>query len=84
MGRAIEVDNRLDKIEADLKWVINLLNQLSEVNSTKENIDIHEATKEKTNTKTSGKRSVKSDNGKQKKSVGDTKNTESAWFLYRV
>tara|TARA_Y100001937_G_scaffold76595_1_gene104007 strand:+ start:1801 stop:2037 length:237 start_codon:yes stop_codon:yes gene_type:complete len=78
MGRAIEVDNRLDKIEADLKWVINLLNQLSEVNSTKENIDIHEATKEKTNTKTSGKRSVKSDNGKQKKSVGDTKNTESA------
>ena len=27
MGRAIEVDNRLDKIEADLKWVINLLNQ---------------------------------------------------------
>ena len=78
MGRAIEVDNRLDKIEADLKWVINLLNQLSEVNSTKENIDIHEATKEKTNTKTSGKRSVKSDNGKQKKSVGDNKNTESA------
>ena len=84
MGRAIEVDNRLDKVEADIRQILNMLNQLSQENSTKENIDIHEATKEKTNTKTSGKRSVKSDNGKQKKSAGDTKNTESAWFLYRV
>ena len=31
MGRAIEVDNRLDKVEADIRQILNMLNQLSQL-----------------------------------------------------
>ena len=42
MGRAIEVDKRLDKLEHRVNELFLILEELSNVNTTKEHIDIHE------------------------------------------
>ena len=69
MGRAIDVDKRLDKLEHDMSELWLILEELSRVNTTQEHIDIHEATKEeKTNDEVNGESSDKLDNGKSKKS----------------
>ena len=72
MGRAIDLENRIDKLEHRVNEILLILDELSRTNTTKENIDIHEATKEeKTNDEGNGKRNIKSDSGKSKKSGGD-------------
>ena len=78
MGRAIEVDKRLDELENKINEVLLMLDELSKVNTTRENIDLHEETKEKTNTKGAGDSNVKSDNGGAKKSGGNNKNSKSS------
>ena len=61
MGRAIDVDKRLDDLEFKVNEVLLMLEELSKVNTTQEHIDIHEETKEeKANDEGSGK-SNKSD-----------------------
>jgi len=65
MGRAIDVDKRLDKLEHNVRELFLILEELSKVNTTKENIDLHEATKEKeTNNEGNGKSGGKSNKGK--------------------
>lgn len=79
MGRAIDVDKRLDKLEHDMSELWLILEELSRVNTTQEHIDIHEATKEeKTNDEGNGESSDKLDNGKSKKSNRNSKNTKSS------
>ena len=79
MGRAIDVDKRLDKLEHDVNEILLILEELSRVNTTQEHIDIHEATKEeKTNDEGNGESSDKLDNGKSKKSNRNSKNTKSS------
>ena len=79
MGRAIEVDKRLDKIEHDINELWLILEEISKVNTTQEHIDIHEETKEKkTNDEGSGDSDVKPDNGNKKKSNRNTKNSKSS------
>ena len=79
MGRAIDVDKRLDKLEHDMHELWLILEELSRVNTTQEHIDIHEATKEeKTNDEGNGESSDKLDNGKSKKSNRNSKNTKSS------
>ena len=46
MGRAIDLENRMDKLEFKVNEILLILDELSQVNTVKENIDIHEATKE--------------------------------------
>ena len=79
MGRAIDVDKRLDKLEHDMNELWLILEELSRVNTTQEHIDIHEATKEEeTNDEGNGESSDKLDNGKSKKSNRNSKNTKSS------
>ena len=73
MGRAIDVDKRLDSLEYKVNEILLILDDLSNLNTTQEHIDLHEATKkEKSNNEGNGKRSVKSDTRKSKKSNNDT------------
>ena len=61
MGRAIEVDKRLDDLEFKVNEILLMLDDLSKVNTTRENIDLHEETKpKKANNETSGAGSGKS------------------------
>ena len=61
MGRAIEVDKRLDDLEFKVNEILLMLDNLSKVNTTRENIDLHEETKpKKANNETSGAGSGKS------------------------
>ena len=79
MGRAIDVDKRLDKLEHNVNEILLILEELSRVNTTQEHIDIHEETKqEKANDEGNGKGGDESDNGKSKKSNRNTKNTKSS------
>ena len=79
MGRAIDVDKRLDSLELKVNEIFLILDEFRQFSTTKENIDIHEATKEKANNEGSGKSSGKSDSGKSKskaKSGGSTKSSK--------
>ena len=79
MGRAIEVDKRLDRIENHINELFLILEELSKVNTTQEHIDIHEETKEKkTDNEGDGDSDVKSNNGNKKKSNRNTKNSKSS------
>ena len=79
MGRAIEVDKRLDDLEFKVNEILLILDELSKVNTTQEHIDLHEETKEdKTNNAGSGKSNNKSNSGKSNKSKGNTKNSKSS------
>ena len=79
MGRAIEVDKRLDRIEGQINELFLILEELSNINTTQEHIDIHEETKtEKTNNEGSGDSDIKPSNGKSKKSNRNTKNSKSS------
>ena len=77
MGRAIEVDKRLDALEYKINEVLLILEDLSKVGTKQEHIDIHEETKEKkTDNEGSGNNSVKSDSGDKKKSNRNNKNSK--------
>ena len=79
MGRAIDVDKRLDKLENQVNELFLILEELSKVNTTQEHIDIHEETKEKkTDNEGDGDSDVKSDNGNKKKSNRNNKNSKSS------
>ena len=79
MGRAIDVDKRLDDLEHKVNEILLILDDLSNMNTTQEHIDLHEEIKtEKTNDEGNGKSNVKSDNGKTKKSNRNTKNSKSS------
>ena len=79
MGRAIEVDKRLDSLEYKVNEILLILDDLSNVNTTQEHIDLHEETKEKkTNDEGNGDSDVKPDNGVKKKSTGNNKNSKSS------
>ena len=79
MGRAIEVDKRLDRIESQINELFLILEELSNITTTQEHIDLHEETKEeKTNDEGSGDSNIKSSNGKSKKSNRNTKNSKSS------
>ena len=72
MGRAIEVDKRLDDLEHKINEVLLILDELGKTGSKQKQVDLHETTKkEKSNNEGNGKRSVKSDTGKSKKSNND-------------
>ena len=76
MGRAIDVDKRLDRLEYDVNELFLILEELSKVNTTQENIDLHEATKEEeANDEGDGKSSGKSN---KRKSNAKAKSNEDA------
>tara|TARA_R100000458_G_scaffold55894_2_gene60279 strand:+ start:42 stop:284 length:243 start_codon:yes stop_codon:yes gene_type:complete len=78
MGRAIDLENRIDKLEFQVNEILLILDELSKINTTKENIDIHEATKEqKDDDEGSRKPSVKSNSRKSKKSNDDSDDSVS-------
>ena len=79
MGRAIEVDKRLDDLENKINEVLLILDELGKTNSKQKQVDLHEETKtKKSNDEGSGKRDVKSDSGKSKKSDSNTDNSKSS------
>ena len=74
MGRAIEVDKRLDDLEFRVNEILLMLDELGKVNTTQEHIALHEETKtEKTNNESSGSGGGKSNKGisKSKSKSGD-------------
>ena len=79
MGRAIDVDKRLDRLEYDVNELFLILEELSKVNTTQENIDLHEATKEeKTIDEGDGKSSGKSNKRKSASKAKPNKDTGSS------
>lgn len=78
MGRAIEVDKRLDELEFKVNEILLILDDLSKVNTTQEHIDLHEEEKKETNSKSDGNSSKQSDNGNKKKSNRNNKNSKSS------
>ena len=78
MGRAIEVDKRLDDLEFKVNEILLILDDLSKVNTTQEHIELHETEKKETNSKSDGDSSKQSDNGNKKKSNRNTKNSKSS------
>ena len=74
MGRAIEVDKRLDDLEFRVNEILLMLDELGKVNTTQEHIDLHEETKtKKTDNESGGSSSGKSNKGssKSKSKPGD-------------
>ena len=79
MGRAIEVDKRLDKLEHDVNEILLMLDELANTNTTQEHIDLHEATKEeKTDTKGDGDSSSKPNKGKSTAKAKSSKDSGSS------
>ena len=76
MGRAIEVDKRLDDLEFKVNEILLILDDLSKVNTTQEHIELHETEKKETNSKSDGDSSKQSDNGNKKKSNRNNKNSK--------
>ena len=76
MGRAIEMEKRLDVLEHQVNELFLILEELSKVNTTQEHIDIHEETKEeKANDEGNGKSGRKSN---KRKSTAKSKSNEDA------
>ena len=76
MGRAIEMEKRLDVLEFKVNEILLMLDELANTNTTQEHIDLHEETKEeKTNDEGNGKSSGKSN---KRKSTAKSKSNEDA------
>ena len=85
MGRAIDVDKRLDDLEFKVNEILLMLDELSKVNTTQEHIDIHEATKEqKSNDEGSSVSDSKSNKSKSASNNEPSKNSRSSKWLHRV
>ena len=79
MGRAIEVDKRLDKLEHDVNEILLMLDELANTNTTQEHIDLHEETKEeKTDNKGDGNSDSEPDKGKSNAKTKSRKNSGSS------
>ena len=79
MGRAIEVDKRLDAIEFKVNELFLILDELNKTATTQEHIDLHETEKKEANDEPSGDSGKQSDSGKSKpkaKSGGSTKSSK--------
>ena len=79
MGRAIEVDKRLDELDHKVNEILLILDELSNVNTTQEHIALHETEKKEANDEPSGDSGKQSDSGKSKskaKSGGSTKSSK--------
>ena len=79
MGRAIDVDKRLDKVEHDVREILLILDELGKTGSKQKQVDLHEEIKtEKADNEGDGDSNVKSDNGNKKKSNRNNKDTKSS------
>ena len=78
MGRAIDVDKRVDKLEHDVNEILLMLDELANTNTTQEHIDLHEETKEEANNKGSKGSSGKSDKGKSTTKAKSSKDSGSS------
>jgi hypothetical protein len=78
MGRAIDVDKRLDKLEHDVNEILLILDELANTNTTQEHIDLHEETKEKTNDKGDGDSDRKPSKGKSAPKTKSSKDSGSS------
>ena len=79
MGRAIDVDKRLDDLEHKINEVLLILDELGKTGSKQKQVDLDEEIKtEKTNDEGNGDSDVKSNNGDKKKSNRNTKNSKSS------
>jgi hypothetical protein len=79
MGRAIEVDKRLDALEFKVNEILLMLDELANTNTTQEHIDLHEATKEeKTNDEGDGKSSGESNKRKPTSKAKSNKDSGSS------
>ena len=45
MGRAIDVDRRLDSLEGKVSEILSVLDELSKTNSKQKQVDLHKETK---------------------------------------
>ena len=85
MGRAIEMEKRLDVLEYKVNEILLMLEELANTNTTQEHIDLHEETKEqKTNNEGDGGSSNKSSKGKSTSKAKSSKDSGSPKWLYRV
>ncbi len=67
MGRAIDMETKIERLESKVNEIFLILEEISKVGTKQEHIDIHEKTKEtKTNSKTDGEGDNKSNNRKRK------------------
>ena len=79
MGRAIEVDKRLDDLEFRVNEILLMLDDLSKTNTTQEHIDLHEETKtKKTDNESGGSSGGKSDKGSSKSKSKSGSNPKSS------
>ena len=78
MGRAIEVDKRLDTLENKVNEILLILDELSQVGTKQEHIELHEKEEKETNSKSDGVSDKQSDNRNAKKSTRNSKNSKSS------
>ena len=78
MGRAIEVDKRLDTLEHKVNEILLILDELSQVGTKQEHVDLHEKQEKETNSKSDGDSDKQSDNRNAKKSTRNSKNSKSS------
>ena len=77
MGRAIEVDKRLDALEHKINEVLLILDELGKTGSKQKKVDLHEEIEtEKTNIKRDRDDNVKSSDANKRKSNGNNKNSK--------
>ena len=77
MGRAIDVDKRLDSLEHKINEVLLILDELGKTGSKQKKVDLHEEIKtEKTNIKRDRDNNVKSSDANKRKSNGNNKNSK--------
>ena len=84
MGRAIDVDKRLDDLEFKVNEILLILDDLSKVNTTQEHIELHETEKKETDSKSNGDSGKQSNNGSKKKSGGNNEDSKSSKWLHRI
>ena len=79
MGRAIDVDKRLDDLEHKVNEIFLILDEISKVGTKQEHIDLHEETKEeKSNNEGNGKSGGKSDKRKSTTKTKPNKDTRGS------
>ena len=84
MGRAIEVDKRHATLENKVNEILLILDELSQVGTKQEHIELHEKEEKETNSKSDGVRDKQSDNRNAKKSTRNSKNSKSSKWVYRI
>ena len=79
MGRAIDMERRLDSLEFKVNEILLMLDELANTNTTQEHIDLHEETKEeKADNKGDGDSDSKPDKGKSNAKAKSRKNSGSS------